>query len=118
LLGTQGKRQFTLRRFVEVFSTNPARVTGLYPRKGVIAPGSDADLVLWDPAVERTISMDLLHRDGDYSPWEGWSVRGWPTLTILRGEVVIENGRLHSQPGSGEFIPRKLDRDVLEGPAF
>jgi dihydropyrimidinase len=113
-----GKRNLSLRRFVEVFSTNPARVTGLYPRKGVIAPGSDADLVLWDPTAERTISMDTLHHDGDYSPWEGWSVRGWPTLTVLRGEVVVENGRLHSQPGSGEFIPRKLDRDVLERPAL
>jgi dihydropyrimidinase len=113
-----GKRHFTVRRFVEVFSTNPARVTGLYPRKGVIAPGSDADLVLWDPAAERTISMDLLHHEGDYTPWEGWKVRGWPTVTILRGEVVVENGMLHSQPGSGEFIPRKLDRDVLEGPAL
>jgi dihydropyrimidinase len=113
-----GKRNFSLRRFVEVFSTNPARVTGLYPRKGVIAPGSDADLVVWDPAAERTISMELLHHEGDYSPWEGWSVRGWPTVTILRGDVVVENGRLHSQPGSGEFITRKLNADVLDRPAF
>ena len=71
-----GKRGFSLRRFVEIFATNPARVTGLYPRKGVIAPGSDADLVLWDPAVERTITIDDLHHDGDYSPWEGWQREG------------------------------------------
>ena len=103
---------------MEVFATNPARVTGLYPRKGVIAPGSDADLVLWDPDVERTITMDDLHHDGDYSPWEGWHVSGWPTATVLRGRVVVEDGRLHADPGSGRFVPRKLDPDVLARPLF
>jgi dihydropyrimidinase len=113
-----GSRGFSLRRFVEVFATNPARVTGLYPRKGVIAPGSDADLVVWNPTVERTISLDLLHHDGDYTPWEGWPVRGWPELTILRGAVVVEDGRLLAEPGFGRFVPRKLDADVLTRPAF
>jgi len=113
-----GKRGFSLRRFVEVFATNPARVTGLYPRKGVIAPGSDADLVLWDPAIERTITMDDLHHDGDYSPWEGWPVQGWPLTTILRGSVVVEDGRLNVEPGHGRFVPRKLDPDVLARPLF
>jgi len=113
-----GKRGFSLRRFVEIFATNPARVTGLYPRKGVIAPGSDADLVLWDPAVERTITIDDLHHDGDYSPWEGWRVQGWPVTTILRGRVVVENGRLNAEPGFGQFVPRKLDSDVLTRPLF
>ena len=112
------ERGFSLRRFVEVFATNPARVTGLYPRKGVIAPGSDADLVLWDPDVERTITMDDLHHDGDYSPWEGWRVTGWPTTTVLRGRVVVENGTLHAEPGLGRFVPRKLDADVLQRPLF
>jgi dihydropyrimidinase len=113
-----GKRGFTLRRFVEVFSTNPARVTGLYPRKGAIAPGSDADLVLWDPTVERTITTELLHHDGDYSPWEGWQVRGWPAMTILRGTVAVEDGELRVDPGCGDFVPRKLDPDVLGHAAF
>jgi dihydropyrimidinase len=113
-----GKRGFSLRRFVEVFSTNPARVTGLYPRKGVIAAGSDADLVIWDPAVERTITIDALHHDGDYSPWEGWAVRGWPTTTILRGTVVVEDGKLWAKPGDGIFVPRKLEPDVLQRPVF
>lgn len=107
---------FTLRRFVEVFATNPARVTGLYPRKGVIAPGSDADLVLWDPDVERTITLDDLHHDGDYSPWEGWRVRGWPVATILRGNVVVEDGRLLGSPGDGRFVKRRIEPDVLAGP--
>ena len=70
--------RMSLRRFVDVFATNPAKVMGLYPRKGLIAPGSDADLVLWDPEVRRTISLGDLHHEGDYSPWEGWEVEGWP----------------------------------------
>lgn len=109
---------FSLRRFVEVFSTNPARVTGLYPRKGVIAPGSDADLVLWDPSVEREITLADLHHEGDYSPWEGWRIRGWPVTTILRGRVVVDRGRLLGAPGDGRFVKRKIEADVLAGPAF
>jgi dihydropyrimidinase len=114
-VGTHG---FNLRRFVEVFATNPARVTGMYPQKGTIAVGSDADLVLWDPSIERTISMDELHHDGDYSPWEGWQVRGWPVTTILRGRVVVERGQLVGSPGDGRFVKRKLDDGVLAAPAF
>ena len=86
--------------------------------KGRIAVGHDADLVLWDPEVERTISMDDLHHDGDYSPWEGWHVSGWPTTTILRGRVVVEDGRLHAEPGLGRFVPRKLDSEALTRPLF
>jgi dihydropyrimidinase len=111
------KRRIPLRRFVEVFSTNPARITGLFPRKGLIAPGSDADLVLWDPGVERTITMADLHHDGDYSPWEGWHVRGWPAMTILGGAVAVEDGKLLSGADTGSFVPRKVDQDVLSRPA-
>jgi hypothetical protein len=107
------QRGFSRRRFVEVFSTNPARVTGLYPRKGLIAPGSDADLAIWDPDVERTITIDQLHHAGDYSPWEGWRVQGWPQTTILRGRLVVDRGELLAQPGDGIFIPRKLETNVL-----
>ena len=84
----------------------------------MIAPGSDADLVIWDPDIERTITIDELHHDGDYSPWEGWQVRGWPHTTILRGRVVVDRGELLAQPGDGIFVRRKLDADVLARPAF
>lgn len=113
-----GKRGLSLQRFVEVFSTNPARVTGLYPRKGVIAAGSDADLVIWNPQDERTITIDHLHHDGDYSPWEGWHVRGWPETTILRGRIAVDRGELLAAPGDGVFVSRKIEPDVLARPIF
>lgn len=111
---TTGK--MTLRQFVDVFSTRPAKVLGLYPQKGAIAVGSDADLVLWDPTVKKTITMDDLHHDGDYSIWEGWNTTGWPVLTMVRGVVVVEDGRLAGTPDHGQWLPRRLDSSVLDGP--
>ena len=110
--------RMTLRRFVEVFATNPARVTGMHPRKGVIAPGSDADVVLWDPRAGGAIRLEDLHHDGDYSPWEGWPVTARPVLVLLRGRVVVENGQLHGSPDDGRFVPRRMASDVLDGVAF
>ena len=109
--------QLSLRRFVDVFATNPARLLGLYPRKGTIAPGSDADIVIWDPSVAKTIRLDDLHHDGDYSIWEGRAVRGWPITTIVRGQVVVDHGRLLGSPKLGEWLPRRIDPAVLNGPA-
>jgi dihydropyrimidinase len=109
--------RMSLERFVDVFSTNPAKLMGLYPRKGAIALGSDADLAVWDPDAERTIGLDDLHHDSDYSPWEGWEVRGWPAATVLRGKVVVENGELLGSPDDGRWLARQLDPAVAEGPA-
>ncbi len=112
---SEGYRQgkFSLERFVEIFSTNPAKILGLYPQKGAIVPGSDADLVLWDPAIQKTIQLADLHHDSDYSIWEGWPVQGWPVMTILRGQVVVEAGQLHGQPSDGRFVRRKLRLEML-----
>jgi dihydropyrimidinase len=110
------KGRMSLRRFVDVFSTNPARLMGLYPRKGVLAPGSDADAAIWDPDVRRTITLDALHHEGDYTPWEGWEVEGWPVMTLRRGQVVVEDGELHALPGSGRFVRRSLDGAVRRRP--
>jgi dihydropyrimidinase len=109
--------RMSLERFVEIFSTNPAKLMGLYPRKGVIAPGGDADLALWDPELQRTIALEHLHHDSDYSPWEGWSVKGWPVTTILRGKVVVADGELLGDPSDGRWLPRKLDPEILSRPA-
>ena len=105
------KRGMSLERFAAVTATNAARILGLYPRKGAIAPGSDADLVLIDPAIHKRLTRDDFHVS-DYSPWEGWEVRGWPVLTILRGKVLVENGRLAGD-FDGALIPRKIDGAVL-----
>ena len=110
------KRGMSLQRFVDVTSTNAAKIMGLYPRKGVIAPGSDADLVLIDPNFKRALRMDDFHIT-DYSIWEGFPVEGWPVMTILRGTVAVENGQLNTSLGSGQFLPRKLNPEVTNRPA-
>ncbi len=110
------KRGMSLQRFVDVTSANAARILGYYPRKGAIAPGSDADIVLIDPSISKPLTMNDLHI-GDYSIWEGWEISGWPTTTILRGKVVVENGQFSGTAGSGQLIPRKIDQDVLNRPA-
>jgi dihydropyrimidinase len=110
--------RLSLERFVDVFSANPARLMGLYPRKGAIAPGSDADLAVWDPDAEWTIALDDLHHESDYSPWEGWEVRGRPVATVLRGKVVVEDGRLLGSTDDGRWLPRRLDLAVAAGPAL
>jgi len=100
-----GKRRLTLSQFVALTAENHAKMYGLYPRKGTIAVGSDADLALWDPEQEVTIRSSMLHDNVGYTPYEGRTVRGWPTTVISRGRVVVDDGRLHAEPGSGEFLP-------------
>ena len=91
--------------FVALTATNPARIYGLYPRKGTLAIGSDADIVLWDPKRVATIRNDLLHHAVDFTPYEGTSVTGWPVTTISRGEIVWHEGEVRGMPGRGEFLP-------------
>lgn len=91
---------------VRLCCTNPARVFGLYPKKGCIAPGADADLVLFDPGAEWTLSHDLLHENVDYTPYEGFKMRGRPVMTISRGEVVMKDGECIGEAGRGKFVPR------------
>jgi dihydropyrimidinase len=92
--------------FVRLTATNPAKLFGLYPRKGTIAPGNDADLVLWDPKKSVTISNAVLQHIIDYTPYEGLEVVGWPVSTIRRGEVVMKDGLVQAEPGSGQFLAR------------
>lgn len=94
-----------LDRFVELTATNPARMYGLYPRKGVIAVGSDADVVLWNADAPRTITNGDLHHDCDYTPYEGIEVPAWPETVISRGEVVAAKGELLGAAGRGAFLP-------------
>jgi len=98
--------KLSLQKFVELTSTTPARLFGLYPRKGVIAIGSDADFAIWDRDRVVTIENDLLHHAVDYTPYAGQTVRGWPVMTISRGDVVWDDGKIYAEPGRGQFIER------------
>ncbi|MBO0709841.1 MAG: amidohydrolase family protein [Acetobacteraceae bacterium] len=110
-----GRRGYDLPRFVSLVSTNAARIMGLYPRKGALATGSDADICILDPGEQRTIRAEDLH-ETDYSPWEGWQAHAWPSMTILRGKVVVENGRFLGALSDGRWQSRRIDDDILAGP--
>ena len=99
-----GKGRITLTRFVELTSANPARIYGLYPRKGTIAVGADADIAIWDPEREVRITNDLLHHNVDYTPYEGMTVRGWPETVLSRGEIVVDGGNFTGATGRGRFL--------------
>jgi dihydropyrimidinase len=99
--------RISLQTFVSAFSTTPAQLFGLYPRKGTIAVGSDADLLLLDPNATQTIDERILHSRAGYDPFHGFEVRGVPRLTLSRGEVIARDGKLLSRPGRGELVLRE-----------
>jgi len=98
--------RISLNRMVELLATNPAKLFGLYPRKGTIAVGSDADLVVFDPEQEATISAANHHSKVDYTLYEGTVVTGAPELVLLRGHVLVENDELVASPGIAQFVRR------------
>ena len=106
-----GSGRISLDRFVEVTSTNPAKLFGIYPRKGVVAVGSDADLVLWDPDETRTILDEDMFSGSGYSVHAGRVVTGWPTLTMRRGEIVYRDREIRGEAGSGQLVPRSRWQD-------
>jgi dihydropyrimidinase len=110
------KRGLSLERFAAVTATNAAKILGLYPKKGVLAPGSDADIVLIDPSIHKALTKEDFHVS-DYSPWEGWTIHGWPVTTILRGKVVVEGGKLYGSTADGRLVHRKIDPALLKRPA-
>ena len=109
MLYSEGVRagRLSLRRLVEVTSTNAARLFGLYPRKGTIAVGSDADLVLFDPQLTRTVEREMIKSNAGHSVYEGWEVTGWPVVTLRRGEVVFRDDEVIGSPGSGLLVRRR-----------
>ncbi|MFK7831320.1 MAG: dihydropyrimidinase [Congregibacter sp.] len=94
-----------VQRFVELTSTAPAKLYGLFPRKGTIAPGSDADLVIWNTERNFVLTNDLLHHNVDYTPYEGMLLRAWPDIVLSRGEIIVEEANCKATPGRGEFLP-------------
>jgi dihydropyrimidinase len=108
LLFSEGvsKGRIDLPQFVRLTAANPARLFGLHPRKGSLAPGADADLVLWDPGRQVTLTNALMRHAIDYTPYEGMQVTGWPVATLLRGRVAMRDGAVQAEPGSGQFLAR------------
>lgn len=101
-----GEGRISLERFVQLTSTNPAKIFGMYPQKGTIAVGSDADIVIFDPEKEVTVTKSILHENVDYTPFEGFKLKGYPVMTLCRGEIVAENGNFVGKEGAGQFIKR------------
>src|SRR4051812_12746299 len=100
------KRGFSLNKWVDICSTASAKMFGMFPKKGTIAPGADADIVIFDPNRERTISAQSHHMNCDYSLFEGMQIKGYPETVLSRGKVVIENNEYKGRPGEGQFIKR------------
>ena len=117
------KKRLSINQFVALTATNHARMYGLYPRKGTIAIGSDADIAIWDPEVEKRIDYSMLHDAVGYTPYEGHVYKGWPQIVTSRGRIVVEGGELKATRGSGQYLARGLPGPVvaaagtIDGPA-
>jgi dihydropyrimidinase len=109
------KGRISLNDFVAFTATNHAKTYGLYPKKGTIAVGSDADIVIWDPERNMTISQSVLHHGSDYTPYEGIAVTGWPVSTMVRGAFVVRDGKLVGAKGAGAYVSR--EKSPLAAPA-
>ncbi len=108
--------RISLERFAAITSTNAAKILGMYPQKGAIAVGSDADIVLFDPNLNKKLTVADLHADSDYSIWEGFECRGYPVMTILRGKVIVEDGKLTGSISDGRWLHRKVAPGILAQP--
>jgi dihydropyrimidinase len=106
------KGRISLQEFVALSATNHAKMYGLYPLKGSIAVGADADIAIWDPGKKVTLTQSLMHHGSDYTPYEGFEVTGWPVKTLLRGKVIVEDGAIVGHAGDGQFLKRKTSRSV------
>ena len=119
-----GGGRISLTQFVALSATNHARMYGIFPRKGHIAEGADADIAIWNAEREVTLSTSALHDQVGYTPYEGRTVKGWPEIVISAGRVIVSDGRLHAAPGSGRFIargvpePHTLGREISPGARF
>jgi dihydropyrimidinase len=105
--------RITPSRLVQLLCENPARIFGLYPAKGILQPGADADVVLFDPNLEHTIRRDALHSGAPYTVLEGRTCLGKPILTLQRGKVIAENGEMKGKVGDARFLPTRISRDPL-----
>jgi dihydropyrimidinase len=108
-----GAGRISANQFVALTSTNPAKIFGLYPRKGAILPGSDADLVLWDPQRQLTYGIAHAQHRTDYNLFEGWELTGYPEKVLLRGRLIVDSGRWLGEAGMGHYLFRQAGAPVL-----
>ncbi len=101
-----GDRKITPNQFVAMHCTNPARIFGLYPRKGALIPGADADIAIWNPEKQRRYGVDVAQHRTDYNLYEGWMLKGFPETVFLRGQKIVGNGNWYGKPGMGHFLHR------------
>ncbi|MCC0026891.1 MAG: dihydropyrimidinase [Zhengella sp.] len=104
--------RLTMNEFVAVTSTNIAKILNMYPRKGAIVEGADADIIVWDPEAEKTIAADTQQSAIDYNVFEGIKVKGLPKYVLTRGEIAVDNGEVHARPGHGQFVGREPNMAV------
>lgn len=102
------KGRLSLERLCSVLNEKPAKIFGLYPRKGVIAVGSDADLTVIDLKQEKKVRSDRLHHKCGWTPYEGSVLKGWPTVATVRGETIMENGYIMGESGFGDFVAMRM----------
>lgn len=108
------KRNLSLEKFAKVTATNAAKLFGLYPKKGILMPGSDADIVIFDPNKKHSLNAEDLHMGTDLSVYEGTEITGWPTMTMLRGKIIVENEEFKGKAGQGQFVKGTLDDSIME----
>lgn len=108
-----GKGKITANQFVAFTSTNPAKIFGLYPQKGCLEPGSDADLVIWDPEKKLIYGVDVAHHRTDYNLYEGWELEGYPEKVFLRGKCIVDGEKWLGKKGQGKFLARKPFAEVM-----
>ncbi len=115
IMWTYGVRSGMLspNQFVALNCTNPAKIFGLYPRKGTLLPGADADIVLWDPGKHVHYGVNEAHMRTDYNLYEGWELVGMPAIVFLRGEPIVKDGQWLGKRGAGKFIRRNASNQVL-----
>jgi len=110
------KRGMPLEKLVYLLAAAPAKIFGLYPRKGTIDAGSDADLVLFDPKIRKKIKNEDLHQATDHTIFEGWEVLGFPQMTLSHGEILVEKGTWVGSDSGGHWLEREIDASVIQGP--
>jgi len=106
------KGRISAERFVEITSTNPAKMFGLYPKKGTLSPGSDADLVIYDPNKKVKLGT-AMYDNVDWTAYEGYEIQGFPTVTIQRGKVLVENETFYGNAGEGKFVKGEIDEQIF-----